>query len=206
MTNRSLSWNQEELVRTIITLTEEDVMNKISADPKSLYSDNFDETNFVWDLVVNKNVRNDPNSLTAILLLLSAKRPNWYHLFLDYCGSQCYRYGYQGKWKFLHKLCSAQHILLQLKIVTETMTPEAFFGNILPKMVLFTKVPSVRFLKQTKPISKKPIRRRGYKDKGSMKFVHEVHSAWSHSGPNPDRPDYRKSYNRNQAILNYLYH
>lgn len=198
-------WNRDEVIRRVRDLTEFPQMRKISADPISLYSDSPSPEDFEWSLAVDKAVRNDPDELASILLILSAVKPFWYHVFLDFCGEQCYRYGYQGKWRFLHNLCKSQLIRLQLSLVMEYRSPNEFFGNMFNKMEKFARNPSVRFIKQTKPKPKKPQWKRGHNDKGSMKSPHEKHSAWVSSGPNPKRPDYRSSYKRKQAILNYLY-
>lgn len=199
------SWNQEELVRTIVDLTERSPVGKSSADPRSLYSDNFSEADYYWDVSVRRAIRRKPDELIAALLVISAVKPFWYETFLAWCSERCYSEKYEGKWRNLHQLCKVQLIVLQLHTVQEMYTPEEFFGNIFKRMTKFNSDPTVRFLRQKRPESIRPQRKSGYNDKGSMKKAHEIHSAWKHSGPNKKRPDYRTLYKRKNAFLNYLY-
>jgi len=69
-------------------------MRKISAVPKSLWSDLPEDENKFWDLSIRKDVRNNPEKLISLLLLLSKVKPFWYSIFIDFVANQCQRYNY----------------------------------------------------------------------------------------------------------------
>jgi len=197
---------QAQVMKTVANLAELSSMKNISADPRSLYSQSLDGVNYILDLAVDKSIRGNPDALIIHLLLVAAVNPEWKSLFIAYCGDQCYRFNYQGKWRILHKLCTLQSIMLMLQLVIEQYSPREFFGNLLPKLKKAAQENHVRFIKQAKPRGNYPKKKSGYNDKGSMKFPHEIHSAWRHTGPNPEKLDLRSQYKRKQAILNFLYH
>lgn len=160
-----------------------------------------------WDISISKRYKNDPYSLIVILLILSKIRPFWYELFLDFVANQCYRYRYQGRWMQLHQLAKLQRYELICYRITEEFSERDFFGNFKPILVEVVRDQfPVSFILKRKPKCRKPQRKRGYDDKGSMRLEHEIHTAVSPSkGPNPYRIDLRSSYRKKSTILNFLY-
>jgi hypothetical protein len=68
----------------------------------------------------------------------------------------------------------------------EFFSPEDIFGNLVPLMKRLVRGIKVREPRPPRRV-RKPQRKRGYDDKGSLLLPHEVHSDWSYSGPNPER-------------------
>lgn len=203
---RRNNFNHDEVIRRVVLLTERPAMRKLSADPISLYPDSPKlAAEYTWNIAIDKRIQRDPDELLIRIVILAAVKPFWYELFLDYCGQQAYRYAYQGKWMFVHKLVKLQHILLILEYIENNLSSNEFFGNWINKMEQFAEKPDVRFIKMRKPNVRRPVRKRGYNDKGSKRASHEVHSAWKYTGPNPYRLDLRSSYSRKQALTNFLY-
>lgn len=180
-------------------------MRKISAVPKSLWSDLSDGENEFWDISLKKEIRNNPGNLISLLLLLSYIEPDWYSLFLDFCANQCQRYNYQGKWRKLHCLIKLYHFELICYRITETESPSSFFGNTMKEVIKFSSDCPCRFLLQKKPKPHYAQRKRGYNDKGSRKLPHERHSFVTVSGPNPEKEDYRNQMKKRSSLLNFLY-
>lgn len=180
-------------------------MRKISAVPKSLWSDLPEDENRFWDLSIRKDVRNNPEKLINLLLLVSKIRPEWYSIFLDFVANQCQKYSYQGKWRFLHKLAKLYYFDLITYRIAEIETPSSFFGNRMKEIIKFSNNCPCRFLKQTKPKSKKVQRKRGYNDHGSRKLTHERHSFVTVSGENPEKEDHRNQYKKRSSLINFLY-
>lgn len=180
-------------------------MRKISAVPKSLWSDLPEDENRFWDLSIRKDVRNNPDRLINLLLLVSKVRPEWYPCFIDFVANQCYKYSYQGKWRFLHQLAKLNYFNLIVYRIVETETPSSFFGNRMKEIIKFTENCPCRFLKQTKPKAKVVQRKRGYNDHGSRKLPHERHSFVTVSGKNPEREDHRTQYKKRSSLINFLY-
>lgn len=183
----------------------ESQMRKISAVPKSLWSDLPEDENKFWDISIRRDVRNNPEKLINLLLLLSSIKPMWYSYFIDFVANQCQRYGYQGKWRYLHKLAKLYHFELIVYRIVETETPHSFFGNRMKQIKSFSENCPCSFLKQTKPRPKVIQRKRGYNDHGSRKLSHERHDFSHHSGPNPEKEDYRNQYKKRSSFINFLY-
>lgn len=183
----------------------ESQMRKISAVPKSLWSDLPEDENKFWDISIRKDVRNNPEDLINLLLLLSSIKPMWYSYFIDFVANQCQRYRYQGRWRYLHQLAKLYHFELIVYRIVETETPHSFFGNRMKQIKRFSENCPCKFLKQTKPRPKVIQRKRGYNDHGSRKLSHERHDFSHHSGPNPEKEDYRYQYKKRSSIINFLY-
>lgn len=87
-------------------------------------------------------------------------------------------YQYQGDWKIVGELLQQDHFSVYQRwtTVSKELTDEEWFGNLLPLMVRVVK--AIRFKKQyifqTERSSKvrKPQRKRGYSDKGSLRPSH----------------------------------
>lgn len=180
-------------------------METISAEPKSLYSDITGEISGEWKLAINKTVRSNPSKLINLLILYSRVKPFWYQDFLVHCMDQSQRYNYQGMWRVLHKLAKLQHFDLITYRVTEIFSPNEFFGNMIKEINEFAKKSPCKYVNQKLPKPKYPQRKRGYNDKGSVKYSHEVHDLSRFSGKNPEKEDYRSQYNKRSSILNFLY-
>lgn len=180
-------------------------METISAEPKSLYSNISVSDTSNWQLCIQKSTRENPSELIALLVLVSKVKPFWYQEFILFCAEQSRKKNYQGKWRVLHKLAKLNlHNLICYRI-TEIMSPNDFFGNYLPIIKKFARNCPCNYLNQKLPKPKYPQRKRGYNDKGSVKFSHEVHDLSRHTGPNPVREDYRSQYKKRSSILNFLY-
>lgn len=188
-----------------ITALKLSQVRKISAVPKSLYSDLSEDSNYFWDLSVKKEIRNNPKKLISCLVILSKIQPEWYSYFISFCAEQCHRYNYEGLWRLLHKLTKLYYNDLILYRIVEETSPSDFFGNYLPEIKQFCCDCPVLFLKQQKPRAVRAQRKRGYNDHGSRKFQHENHSFVSYSGENPEKEDHRTQIKKRSALLNFLY-
>lgn len=176
-----------------------------SAVPRSLYSDTSEDRNWEWKLCIPKRVRNNPQLLIYYLIIITEGKPFWKELFIEFCASQSKRFGYQGKWRKLHKLAKLQFASLIKYRITEEFSPNEFFGNMLPGIEKELENFSIQFLKQQKPSPKTIQRRRGYNDKGSMRKIHEIHDCSVVSGPNKERENYDSQYRKRLALVNFLY-
>jgi hypothetical protein len=85
--------------------------------------------------------------------------------------------------KFKHSDYSLMRILLTSKfrmlnylILTDEWTKASFFGKILSQKNFDNTMKNVRKLYRNRRPVKKPVRHRGYRDKGSLKLPHEHHS------------------------------
>lgn len=113
--------------------------------------------------------------------------------FYERIAAKCYKNAYQGKWEQV-QAC------LELKPNTPANIIEYFFTIFSPEDIYGNFIPLIKkSIKQLKVIAKRPReprvrypkRKRGYNDKGSCRFIHEVHQAWEWSGENPIREDRR---------------
>lgn len=106
---------------------------------------------------------------------------------------RCYNYNYQGKWKIVQELLelSPDYPADILRYLEQHFSPETIFGNIVPmvrKMLLLMKL-NKNINRRNKV--KKPQRKRGYNDKGTLRFPHEIHRAWTSSYVEHEREDRR---------------
>lgn len=91
----------------------------------------------------------------------------------------CSNYGSQGNWKVVQAVleqtdsCS---VYQSWSIILDHMSPEDFFGNIVPRMMRLLKVLRYRPLYSSvvgdTRFVRKPQRKRGYDDKGSLSLIH----------------------------------
>jgi len=180
-------------------------VRKISAVPKSLYSDHEGEENSYWDLSIPKDYERNAGILICYLIVYSREKPYWYSSFTDHLGQLCKKYQYKGKWMLLHKLLKVQsHKLILYEICTRIPAHE-FFGNYYKEIEKVTLRPLIAFVKKQKPKAKSQARVRGYRDHGSRRLPHEIHSASSVSGPNPTKLNFENSYKKRLALINFLY-
>lgn len=84
--------------------------------------------------------------------------------------------GTESEWLEL-TLISKNQCLIYLQETTLWHTRD-FYGNILNLKEMRKTLQSVRPVFESKQKVKKPEFRRGYRDKGSLKFSHEIHSLW----------------------------
>jgi hypothetical protein len=98
------------------------------------------------------------------------------------------RFNSQGRWDLVRQVLQ---IPLYSEEKTFTFLAKYFsysdiFGNLVPAMHRLSR--AIRIVKW-RPSTKvrRSQRKRGYDDKGTLLLPHEVHSAWRHSGPNPER-------------------
>jgi hypothetical protein len=77
------------------------------------------------------------------------------------------------------------------KYIEENMSPDDIFGNLVPTVNRIKNSIQIHSKRPKRYRVRYPKRKRGYTDKGTLRFPHEIHQDWTFSGPNPEREDYR---------------
>lgn len=180
-------------------------VRKISADPVSLYSDHESDSNWYWDLSIPKDYKKDPYKLICYLIVYSREQPYWYSYFVDTLGQLCKKNKYKGKWMLLHKLLKVHYYKLIIRELTSRLSGNDIFGNYFKEIEKIVKRPLINFVKLQKPKPDRAARIRGYRDKGSRKLPHEIHSDCTVSGKNPEQLNLENQYKKKHAMLNFLY-
>jgi hypothetical protein len=125
--------------------------------------------------------------------LCSTKYEDQLYRFKEKLANTAYKNNYQGKWELLQELLeqSPHYLGIIAKTVTSNFSSEDIYGNLIPLMKKMCKLMKLRRKRNKRIRIRKPQRKRGYNDKGSCRFSHEIHQAWTFTGPNPERLDKR---------------
>lgn len=145
------------------------VLREKIAELPSLYSETI--------VQVTLNVRSAREAL--ILIYLSTYFPYWStDKLIDSIRQKCFYQNYEGKWEIVQEF-------LELDLQTPEQFEKEyisrkgafdFFGNFLRESYRLSLILKIRDLsKPSKHKVKKPVYRRGYKDKGSLRLPHENH-------------------------------
>lgn len=131
--------------------------------------------------------------LIAVTNLLPARKEYIKYKLKEEMAARCFKNNYQGKWSIVQEFLELKNDYLwqQFELLQQHFSNQDIFGNI----IQLTKkiVPTIRIIDyrpDRRPV-RKPQRRRGYNDKGTLRFSHERHSAWTWTGENPVRVDRR---------------
>lgn len=95
---------------------------------------------------------------------------------------------FSGKWKLIEEILT-KPIFTEEKmfyLLRKHFSKEDIFGNLVPALRRCSKAIHIRKFKDNRPV-RKPRRKRGYDDKGSLLLPHQKHSAWTFKGPNPEK-------------------
>lgn len=155
-------------------------------------------------LIVGKKTSHE---LVSILLTLNWKyNPQkdfpLYEDFLYICENRCRANNYQGKWKLLSKLLQVvSSKVALLGYIRENIHKRELYGNYIPLgQRLIESLEIVVSLYPVNPAQRK----RGYKDKGSQKALHEIHDlSISSSTRRLTRTNLLNS--PNESIVQFLY-
>lgn len=151
------------------------------------------------------------NRIEAVLLLLSLMKeiPEWESdRIYGQMAQQCYRYRYEGEWKVVQalletKLQTPEDFYL---CYTQFHSPEEFFGNLVRETFFLQRCGILEYVRirfnseSTRPVRRK-VRRRGYSDKGTLRFRHEQHG--DQSKVERPREDRRSKISNSLAALEF---
>lgn len=131
--------------------------------------------------------------LIAVYVGSSSREEYVLYKFTEEMASRCYKNNYQGKWELVQDFIELQpHTLYNiLEFLEDHFSYCDLYGNILPLVEKLAKSLKVGRQRPNNGRVKKPQRRRGYNDKGTLRLNHEHHSLWTWSGPNEERLDRR---------------
>ena len=107
-------------------------------------------------------------------------------LFFEHIMRTAQNNHFSGKWQIVKEILQT-NILTEEKmfwLLSKYFSKEDLFGNLVPAMIRLSKAIHIRKLQNNRPV-RKPRRKRGYDDKGSLLPQHQKHSAWTFKGPNP---------------------
>lgn len=146
----------------------QDLKKKIAELP-SLYSDSI--------VQISTNVRGAKDALALIYVSLYFEYWSTDKI-IDAIRQKCYFQNYEGEWAIVQDF-------LELKLQTPEqfekyyiLTKGAFdfYGNFIKRAYKMTKILKIQDVtKPSKHRVRKPVYRRGYKDKGSLRLPHENH-------------------------------
>lgn len=158
--------------------SEKTSSQSVPSDPKEVWLKDF-------------SILQHPHGALAVLLALAESRTNWscaerYEKILTHIYNLCRNHMFQGGWYHVAEVLS--HDLLKgsvrySKEIVRNMSKEDFFGNLLPLAyrIVESNLCTRSMLKAQRELTKREkyrgirrkIRRRGYDDKGSLKFPHK---------------------------------
>lgn len=169
------------------------------SEAKALYPDTSREESFLIGGLKNLSAREAMG-----LILVFPRNSSLYLLILLEIAEKAYQSQYQGLWIKTQKLCELRSLDLQLYFLFETgFTENEIFGNLLK--IGNQRLKRVRIFTPTGPVVY-PIRRRGYKDKGSRREESKWLPTEIWIGPNPPKRDRRNLIgNIRQTLTNFLY-
>lgn len=169
------------------------------SEAKALYPDTSIEESFLIGGLKNLTAR----EAMGLILVFPRTSPLYLSILLE-IAEKAYQSQYQGLWIKTQKLCELRLLELQLYYLFESgFTENEIFGNLLK--IGNHRLKRVRIFTPTGPVTY-PIRRRGYKDKGSRR----EESKWLPKdvwiGPNPPKRDRRNLIgNIRRTLTNFLY-
>lgn len=84
----------------------------------------------------------------------------------------CYRYNYSGRWRTFQEILERAATAEEFdQVAIEILGKFTFYGNLKPLMELFSRTITEVKPKNSRP--RKPRRKRGYDDKGSLRPYHQ---------------------------------
>lgn len=158
-------------------LTEES-SGELNSLRSSLQSDPFPE---VW--VSGEFLHNAQDALAVLAVLpLSFESRNYFQIqeFRDHLGRMVQNYNFQGDWKIVGEILQttdSTEVYSTWNIIFKKFNEHDWFGNFVPRLIRALKALRIRTKYQsvvddTRPV-RKPMRRRGYNDKGSKRSSHQ---------------------------------
>lgn len=136
------------------------------AELPSLYSDT------EYQIFINYNGSRQALAVLYVLCFFSYWRTDETIRTMSH---KCFAYNYEGGWKTVQDYLETKFQTpkeFEQKYISD-FGPHDFFGNFLPLSAKLTR--NIRVLQPKSGKVNKPIRRRGYKDKGSRRLPHENH-------------------------------
>lgn len=133
-------------------------------------------------------------AIFVVTLLTEGRKQYFRYKFFERVAQKCFIYGYEGQWREVQEILEIKALTPRdiIKHFENTMSKEDIFGNMIPtinKVLNRVKIVGINPLKKTKV--RRPKRKRGYDDKGTLRLSHEKHDFWEYSGMNPEREDRR---------------
>ena len=159
-----------------------------------------------WDprtFVAMKIKRLKASEAVGLALLAIAKPTSGSFLLRDFLGQMAKRHQYRGSWMLVHKFLKLQSLFLVSDYILEKRLQRSVFGNFL--VAGLTSLSRLKLLKPSSTKPRKPIRKRGYDDHGSVRAPHKRRNCQVHSGPNPEPLDLSSMYQKKLALVNWLY-
>jgi hypothetical protein len=134
-------------------------------------------------------------AILIVSIIIHTREQYLRYEFHEKVAEEAYRNNYQGKWKQVQELLELENMNFNsyFNWFLENFSKEDIYGNIVPLINRIIKTIKVTNRKFRKPRVRYPEYRRGYRDKGTLRFPHEIHSDWTFSGENPYREDRRNS-------------
>jgi hypothetical protein len=122
---------------------------------------------------------------------------------VKFFANQCYKYEYNGKWSTLQEILERSSNFEEFKQVTiDLLGNSTFYGNLEPLMERYQKTVIYKRFDQQRGLVRRPRRRRGYNDKGSLR------PKWKRGrnlpDPGPEREDRRNKVKH--PLLNEQFH
>lgn len=109
---------------------------------------------------------------------------------VKFFASLCYKFNYNGKWGTFQEILERTTNFEEFEVVArEKLGDFTYFGNLLPLVRLYMRTVQVR--KDSKKRVRKPQRKRGYDDKGTLRPSHQRGRNFSQP-EKEDRRDYVK--------------
>lgn len=130
--------------------------------------------------------------IMATIIPERAGLPKMY--FTDHLARMCYNYNYEGEWAKVQEILELRTLSPYniVKLISGWMSAEDFYGNFVPlcsKLARTARIVRISYSNNRKV--KKPQRKRGYDDKGTLRLSHTWLPTDVHLGANPVRVDRR---------------
>ena len=91
---------------------------------------------------------------------------------VNYFRNLCYRYNYNGRWRTFQEILERTTTAEEFdQVAIEILGKFTFYGNLRPLMELYNRTIKEEKPKNSRP--RKPKRKRGYDDKGSLRPYHQ---------------------------------
>lgn len=142
--------------------------------------------------------------IMATILPERAGLPKLY--FTDHLARMCFNFNYEGEWAKVQEILELR-TMSPYKIVEKLsnwMSAEDYYGNFVPlcrKLARNARIVKISYGNNRKV--RKPQRKRGYDDKGTLRLSHTWLPTDVHLGANPERVDRRDKSHTPRSPLHW---
>lgn len=114
----------------------------------------------------------------------------WRDLALEKLYKKAKAHNFQGHWNTLREYLEGIQMTEEkaFYFLCKHFSTRDIFGNLIPQALRLSRAIRIKESSVLRPY-KRPLRKRGYDDKGTLLLPHQIHSAWEFSGPNPEKEE-----------------